>query len=114
MCQRCQVARSANTTLLGNHRYHILLNMPQYALEGGLLHARIALAKGMHLGDEHEPRYVQRNRITNAYTMALQDFILQGGGIFFVDARVGEDAKSGIHAIHGFASVSYTHLRAHE
>src|ERR1044072_420320 len=100
MGQRGQVAGGAYRAFLWHQRRNVLINMPEDAFQRGGCDAGIALCQRLRFGDEHEPGYFFRNAIAHAYTMALQDVILQSPGIFLRDPGIAQGAKAGIDTVY--------------
>ena len=61
----------------------------------------------MHFCYQHELRHFFWYRVAYTYTMALQDFVLQCGGIFFGDGCVSKYAEASINAVYCFILFYY-------
>jgi hypothetical protein len=53
----------------------------------------------MHLGEQHQLYDFRGYGCAHAYAVALEDLILEGGGIRFTDFGIGQDTEPGSYAI---------------
>src|SRR6186713_1728008 len=76
-----------------------MLYMPDDTVKCCRCYTGIPLCQRMYFCDQHYPCNSNRDRITYSHTMALQDVILQGTGIFFRDLGVTQRTEACIDAI---------------
>ena len=100
--QRGEVARSAERALLIDQREDRAVVHLYQALHRGGLHARIAVAERLDLGEKHEPDNLGGDTLAHAAGVGHDQIALERGELVGGDGDVAERAESGGDAVDRF------------